>query len=278
MLDSGHLAFPCSSHGCDQLFVTQTERDAHQKRPHTTGHGRATTPTPFDCVECDISLHSKAALLYHAKEKQHQPYACECGSRFSRLDVLNRHLQSVGVGGPQYPCRYCRRYRGSNGFRRRDHLTQHIRNYHHLEINDDYEGFSTFRRQLDFPICSHPDCPQYRDESFNTLPRTSQAATKPFDSRAAYTKHLREEHNECTFPCDVQGCDRIGRRGYFREKDLIKHRRDLHPDASPYQPAEQEVKRKCPEPGCGAVLVPSSMAKHAKYKHFYGNEEKKKWD
>jgi hypothetical protein len=38
------------------------------------------------------------------------------------------------------------------------------------------------------------------------------------------------------------------------------------------------VKRKCPEPGCGAVLVPSSMAKHAKYKHFYGNEEKKKWD
>jgi uncharacterized Zn-finger protein len=152
------------------LFVAPLERDAHERRPHTNGHGRIATPTPFDCVECNESLSSKADLLRHAKEKQHQPYSCECGALFSRLDVLNRHLESLGTDEPKHPCKYCRRHRGANGFRRRDHLTQHIRNYHHLELDDESTAASASRLKFYFPVCSHPDCPQYRDESFKTLP------------------------------------------------------------------------------------------------------------
>ena len=56
-----------------------------------------------------------------------------CGSLFSRLDVLNRHLESFSSEDPKYPCTYCKLPRGPNGFRRLDHLKQHIRDYHHLE-------------------------------------------------------------------------------------------------------------------------------------------------
>ena len=257
--------------GCNQLFVTSWERDAHQRTPHTNGHGRLATPTPFDCVECGVSLASKTDLLRHAKQMQHQPYSCECGALFSRLDVLNRHLNSLSTNDPEYPCKYCRRHRGANGFRRRDHLTQHIRNYHHLEMNDESTEDSTSRLAYSFPMCTHPDCPHYRDEAFKTLPRSIQKTNKPFPTQSAYTKHMREEHNECPFPCDVQGCDRVGRRGYFREKDMIKHRRQSHLDAPPYQPSERDLKYQCTEPGCGALLDPSSAWWHHE-SHHHNNE------
>ncbi|TVY40177.1 RB-associated KRAB zinc finger protein [Lachnellula occidentalis] len=269
-----HVAWTCSSTGCGQLFITHLERDAHEQTPHTNGHGRFTTPTPFDCVECGESVASKPDLLRHAKEKQHQPYSCECGAFFSRLDVLNRHLMSLGTDDPKYPCKYCRRHRGANGFRRRDHLTQHIRNYHHLEMDDESTGVSASRFELYFPVCTHSDCPQYRDEAFKTLPRSTQKTNKPFPTQSAYTKHMREEHNECAFPCDIQGCDRVGRRGYFREKDMMKHRRGSHLDAPPYQPSERDLKYRCTEPGCGALLDPSSARDHhAMHRYKESNRE-----
>jgi len=266
--ETGHLIVSCSFSGCSQKFVSFEEKKAHEKRPHTSGHSRTVTATPFDCVECSESLSSKADLLRHAKEKQHQPYACECGAVFSRLDVLNRHLESVGTEIPKYPCKLCKRHRGADGFRRLDHLRQHERNYHHLEMDHDSANALESRLKNYFPVCSHSDCAYYRDESFKTLPRSTQEATKPFPTRSAFTKHMREEHNECTFSCDVQGCDRIGRRGYFREKDMMKHRRESHPGAPSYQPSKRELKLRCTELGCSAALHPASMTRHI-YDHLW---------
>jgi hypothetical protein len=104
-------------------------RSETSRGPHTTGHGRIATATRFDCAECSRSLRSKAGLLLHAMETQHQPYACECGSRFSRLDVLNRHLESIDTREPKFPCKYCKLHRGADGFWREDNLMQHMRNY-----------------------------------------------------------------------------------------------------------------------------------------------------
>ena len=254
---------------CDQKFILQAERDAHERTPHVAGHGRTLTSTLNDCVECEETFSSKANLLRHAKEAQHQPYGCECGSLFSRLDVLNRHLESFSSEDPKYPCTYCKLHRGSNGFRRLDHLKQHIRNYHHLEMDDERTGAES-RLKYAFPVCSHHGCPQYRDKAFQQLPRKSQAENKPFNSQSAYTKHMRDEHNECIFPCDVPGCSRIGRRGYFREKDLLNHRRQEHPDAPKYSVAKRELRIHCTEPGCGAQLDPSSMKYHMEY-HWWSN-------
>ncbi|PMD45466.1 hypothetical protein L207DRAFT_508346 [Hyaloscypha variabilis F] len=259
--EHNHGAFSCHMTGCIRTFISRWERDVHQAKPHISGHGRIPTSTPNDCVECSETLRTKADLLRHAKESQHQPYGCECGALFSRLDVLHRHLESFSNEDPKYPCKYCKLHRGPNGFRRMDHLKQHIRNYHHLETDDETIGAAA-RLKYVFPVCSHPECPQFRDETFKKLPRKAQAENKPFSSQSAYTKHMRDEHNECAFPCDVPGCTRIGRRGYFREKDLLKHRRQEHPDAPNYEVTQRELRLRCTESGCDALLDPSSMEYH----------------
>jgi hypothetical protein len=184
---------------------------------------------PFDCVECGESLSSRSGLLQHATEFQHQPYACECGGRYSRLDILNRHLKTVGTDEPKFPCTFCRLHRGAKGFRRADRLAQHMKNYHNHDSEPRVRS-STYK----FQTCPHPDCPQYRGESFVRLSKTLQREKKPFASQSALTKHMRDEHNESKFPCDVTGCDRVGRKGYSRQKDLKKHHEDMHPDSGPY--------------------------------------------
>jgi hypothetical protein len=270
----GHLAYTCKVAECKKAFVDEFERDAHELRPHVAGHGRAETTTPFDCFACKTTLPSKADLLRHGKEFQHQPYACECGAAFSRIDVLNRHIESFGTDDPKYPCKYCKRHRGAEGFRRLDHLNQHMRNYHHHEIDKEpiEQKAKNTRLKYSFPVCPHLDCPQYRDGTFKELPHKIQAQQKPFESQSAFTKHMREVHNECTFPCDVPSCDRVGRRGYFREKDLLKHRREQHPDASAYKLTKRDLRIRCTTEGCSALLEPSSMYWHMYAVHGYWND------
>ncbi|KUJ13146.1 uncharacterized protein LY89DRAFT_651228 [Mollisia scopiformis] len=223
---TGHLAWACSASGCDQSFLTHRERDAHQRRPHLNGHGRINPDSPNDCAECGMSSRSNAALIRHAEEHLHQPYGCQCGVFFSRRDVLHRHLDSLSRSKPEYPCTYCKRHRGADGFRRKDHLLQHMRNYHHLETEPD-----SFR--VTFPVCSHADCAFYRNEAFAKSENAED--NKPFASQSAYTRHMREEHNESPFPCTISGCNRIGKKGYFREKDLRLHHLKEHPNAPAYR-------------------------------------------
>jgi hypothetical protein len=144
-----------------------------------------------------------------------------------------------------------------------------MRNYHHHEIDKEpiEQSARSSRLKYSFPVCPHLDCPQHRDGLFKELPHRIQAEQKPFESQSVYTKHMREVHNECTFPCDVPGCDRVGRRGYFREKDLLKHRRDQHPDASAYEVAKRDLRIRCTEEGCFALLDPSSMSYHVSWIH-----------
>jgi hypothetical protein len=165
---------------------------------------------------------------------------------------------------PEWPCQYCRRHRGENGFRRLDHLRQHMRNYHHHESDGQPLAPEGSRGNLKyiFPVCSHADCPKYRGIDFQELPRSQKEADRPFASQSEYTKHMREEHEECAYPCDVEGCDRVGRRGYFREKDMLRHRSQQHPDALPYQVTKREMKHRCMEPGCNALLDLSSLQWH----------------
>ncbi|CAG8957837.1 hypothetical protein HYFRA_00000177 [Hymenoscyphus fraxineus] len=251
---AGHAGYACSVRSCDQVFIHYRERDAHQERPHTLGHGRRSTAAPYDCIQCGESSFSKADLLRHAKKQQHQPYACECGASFSRLDVLNRHLEKFSDEEPKYPCKYCKLHRGPEGFRRHDHLLQHMRNYH----NHDIESKNLLK--YSFPVCSYPECPEYRDESFTKMSRKEQDQNKPFSSRSAYTKHMREAHNETPYPCDVPGCLRVGRKGYFREKDLIKHRKDEHPESDAYHVIPRLTRTNCLD--CGVSLDPSSLQLH----------------
>ncbi|KAB8067174.1 hypothetical protein BDV29DRAFT_186635 [Aspergillus leporis] len=63
-----------------------------------------------------------------------KPYACDCGRAFTRPADLKRHQTSVH--NPVFqncPVAGCIR-KDSNGFPRRDHLIEHLRSYHHLDV------------------------------------------------------------------------------------------------------------------------------------------------
>ncbi|KAH9875655.1 hypothetical protein IAQ61_003119 [Plenodomus lingam] len=62
--------------------------------------------------------------------------SCTSSANFTRLADLQRHQSTVhGVGTPDYPCTVPRCNRvGDKGFTRRDHLVEHLRNFHHMDI------------------------------------------------------------------------------------------------------------------------------------------------
>ncbi|KAF0328140.1 amp-binding enzyme protein [Colletotrichum asianum] len=260
----GHYAYQCNTAGCEERFVTVAEREGHQRRPHLEGHRRLETSHPFSCAECKEVFNSKAKLQQHANEAQHSPFACVCGRKFARLDVLNRHLDSLGNEMPKYPCSFCKKHRGNNGFKRRDHLVQHIRGYHKFEAEEKLGDILPSRRGKYGipPVCPYPGCEFHRGDFFKDLSAEEQRSTKPFSTQAEYTKHMKEAHDFTPFPCNVAGCIKTGKKGYSREKDLINHRKKEHSEAAPYVPKPRDVRIACRFPGCGALMAPNSVSYH----------------
>lgn len=80
---------------------------------------------------------------------------------------------------------------------------------------------------------SRTDCKLHRPEATNVngginfgFPQANWAFQKVSD----LTAHIKKVHSESPFPCQVWGCSRVGGKGYFRERDLIKHQKKDHPD------------------------------------------------
>ena len=146
------------------------------------------------------------------------------------LRVVNRHMLQHRPDIPRFPCTFCRKYRGHNGFKRKDHLTQHIRNYHHVELNDD-------GRSMVLPLkharCPHEECLQHGNRNRsdkNDYWSIAKDGEPPFKTQSALTNHLKLVHDESPFPCMKAGCTRVGGRGYSRKCDLFKHVKREHPE------------------------------------------------
>ncbi|KAG7047855.1 AMP-binding enzyme [Colletotrichum scovillei] len=263
-----HRILLCPVQGCGKLFRSFNERYDHQRLPHLEGHERVETEHPFACVECSVEFKNKSRLQEHANEAQHNPFACSCGKNFARLDVLARHLDSMGTDLPKYPCHFCKSHRGENGFRRRDHLLQHVRGYHKFEAEGKIENIIPSRRgkYQTPPVCHFADCLHYRDDNFETLSREEQNRSKPFESQSEYTKHMKNAHDFTHYPCTVRGCSKIGAKGYAREKDLIKHRKKDHPEAGTYVPATRDTKITCPKPEEWRTEI-RALRMHAQWRH-----------
>lgn len=170
----------------------------------------------YTCNECDESFGSQEDLGQHAGEEGHAALICnqpDCGRAFSRLDIYKRHQLSHDEDAKRYPCKYCKKYRGNKGFKRKDHLTQHLRGYHHIGEDDVKSEFSK-------KFCTVQDCPDTRGD------RKRDEA--PFKKTSDYTKHMKSVHNQSKFPCPETGCDRVGAKGYSRKTDLWKHLKKVH--------------------------------------------------
>ncbi|KXH38391.1 hypothetical protein CSAL01_10815 [Colletotrichum salicis] len=201
-----HKAYMCPLQGCGKGFIARGERDAHQRRPHLEGHERVETGHPFACVVCSKPFKNKSKLQEHANEAQHHPFSYSCGKSFARLDVLNRHLDSMGTDMPKYPCLFCKSHRDENGFRRRDHLLQHVRGYHKFEAEGKFEDILPSRRgkYQTPPVCHFADCLHHRAGNFKRLSREEQDHSKPFASRSEYTKHLKNARRLHALPIHSQ--------------------------------------------------------------------------
>ena len=260
--NSKHKTFRCDIAGCHDGFIKPVQLRNHQRFGHGPDHRRSDTVDSLTCVECNASFTNNAKLELHANSHQHSPFACICGIRFARIDVLYRHIDSFGLEMPKFPCAYCKRHRGKNGFRRRDHLVQHLRGYHKFDSEqvEDACPKAQTKKVREILACPWESCDAYRDDGFRSLPLLQQTQRRPFQTRTEYGKHMREVHKQTPFPCPITGCDRTKERGYMREKDLKKHISDKHPGAEEYvaQPREaRETLYPCEVDGCGKVFKSS---------------------
>lgn len=166
------------------------------------------------CIQCGEIFPSKTALNIHGTQSKDQAFACSCGVRFSRSDVLDRHLRTQNSEDGLYPCPYCSRHEGRGAFKRQDHLGQHLRVYHKHDKVDSH-GVERFGAGANRGhACLDDEC--FPEGEFF------------FVSKADYNKHIRQMHTDRLFGCSVAGCDRVGAKGYFRKQDLDKHLRLKH--------------------------------------------------
>lgn len=200
-------------------------------------HKRVWSACRNTCMECSKSFKSNTYLNYHSSVKLHTAFMCKCGKGYTRSDVLNRHLKSYQLALRKYTCPNCKLNSGDKNFKRKDHLTQHIWGYHHIDIKR--------LHKLDSYVflCPHSDCLQYREPDFFDLPY--QGRENPFADLKDFSQHMRTFHDNTPSPCDLSGCVRVRGKGYFRRRDLIKHRKRKHPDAPKFK-----VHHSCRLPGC----------------------------
>ncbi|KAF2236402.1 hypothetical protein EV356DRAFT_70038 [Viridothelium virens] len=100
-------------------------------------HGRATPSPNYACAADGNAMQSSSS------NRSRQAHVCTFQScdrhqrPFARYADLQRHLAHVHYPElqPRHDCIWpdCRR-RGERGFARRDHMLEHVRNYHHIDL------------------------------------------------------------------------------------------------------------------------------------------------
>lgn len=199
-------------------------------------HERVESAHPNTCMECSDSFMDLRDLNNHGAWESHKAFMCKCGKGYTRSDVLDRHLKSYQPELRKYTCPHCK---SRKSFKRKDHLTQYIRGFHHIGTPKSYQ--SDYRVFL----CPHSDCLLYREPDFGDLPYYTQCENKPFVLLKDFKQHMRTVHDDAPYPCDVSGCLRVRGKGYMRKTDLINHRKREHPDAP-----KSKFHHSCRLPGC----------------------------
>ena len=239
---------------------------AKHESTHLVDHGLIQSGSKIQCDECKEEFRIIDDLRLHATTRRHGAYTCKCTKTFTRSEDVQRHLGKFSSRMPSHPCPYCKRHRGMDGFQRKDHLTQHLQNYHHLELDTihPWKGIRT---------CSHPECPQYRGPEFDLLARQEQIEQKPFAKITDFTRHMRALHDESPFPCSVPHCSKIRGKGYFRERDLVTHHKKAHPEAPAYSRSENKFLYACQELNCNEARMDGLEFRHDLIMHYRINHE-----
>ncbi|KAI1758361.1 hypothetical protein F4782DRAFT_525057 [Xylaria castorea] len=231
-----------------QLFGNDLGPSAQRRetQPVATSEGQpSSTPAHFcPFPACGHAFYSQGALHDHTSSShvaQHRvvslksPFMCHCGQHFTRLGSLERHVQNntKQLDSDLYPCAGCTAYQGKNGFKRQDHLVQHLRVFH--KWDDDQLATLFLPRQthkFKVPVCHFPECDYYRGPDFKDMGIREQEKNRPFDKQSHYTEHMKLEHDWSPYPCKVTGCKKVNGTGFFSTTTLEKHYKDKHPGSA----------------------------------------------
>ncbi|TRX94379.1 hypothetical protein FHL15_004846 [Xylaria flabelliformis] len=200
------------------------------------------------------------------------PFVCHCGQNFTRLSSLERHIQNntKQLQLDLHPCAECTTYQGRNGFKRKDHLVQHLRVFHKWDDDQIATLFPTERNSiLKIPICHFPECDYYRDPGFRDMGIREQAKNRPFDKQSHYTDHMKREHDWSPYPCKVTGCNKVSGAGFFNITALEKHYKGKHPgSAIPAPKVDDQATEtvKCDYCGINREGITATICKTAKGK------------
>jgi hypothetical protein len=200
-----HGTYECRH--CSEVFSRGCDLNQHTRDTHTS---------LFECQQCHFIFDVLEHLNRHALKTKHEAFRCsniECLVTFTRMDDLRRHNKKHQPDAQDFPCPHCQL--PTKSFKRKDHLTQHLRNFHRIGV---FPGTSLSARS-----CPRISCPQFRSEDGGQL-----VSALPFRHSKEYIDHMRRTHDESPFPCPESGCNKIGGKGYFREMDLVKHRKKSH--------------------------------------------------
>lgn len=93
------------------------------------------------------------------------------------------------------------------------------------ELTLDDSGFYTEGSSSEKAPCPHADCRPHTTIQYG-LNRSNNEDLSPM------SLHLLSKHRISPFPCGELDCECKGARGYFMQKDLVRHVREAHPYAT----------------------------------------------
>ncbi|CAJ2507118.1 Uu.00g083040.m01.CDS01 [Anthostomella pinea] len=134
--------FHCPVSGCDLEFDSDLALKDHQHSPHARGH-------------CIVSK---------------DPFTCKCSQEFVKLYSLERHIRDFQDSVPAFSCNECNLHKGNDGFKRKDHLVQHLRVFHKYGPEALAVQFPPRKARLySIAVCHVKGCQHYREPSFTEL-------------------------------------------------------------------------------------------------------------
>ena len=221
----GHPSLHCTVPGCMKSILGYGK--GYDVMHYNVFHGEL----KYECGQCGLLFNSTGLLDEHGGETMHNAYVCQypgCKSESTRLNDLIRHQWTHKKNGPRHSCPHCHTYRGKNGFRRKDHLRQHIRNYHHIDELEQFHLCSLCNKVFKFE-----ELTDHMRHQHNSLPFVcshklcDRVGMNGFDTERLMKAHLKKYHPS-EFQCSEPGCDRVGTKGWMRKRDMVKHMKNAH--------------------------------------------------
>lgn len=248
---TGARPYPCTWEGCDKAFTTSSSRASHL-RIHTQDKRYL-----CDHEGCDYATVCASSLTCHKRIHNNvKPFKCQvdgCDYASEQSSNLHTHMLTH-TQERKFKCLTC----GAT-FNHKSSLMTHERTH---------SGEKPF-------VCDYDDCDaafaqshdltihKKRHQNIRDFPCTVPDCDKAFYTKEKLNNHIRTHTNERPYVCQIDGCD-----ASFRRKHHLNLHNLLHVDSLPII---------CPHEDCDAAFRQGAHLKaHVHYYHTEKGQQERK--